>query len=62
MKTLARKNRDFMKISMERDPCFQDDLRKKCSHTFLDNVVDGIIAIDERGLISLFYPAAEILF
>jgi two-component system, LuxR family, sensor kinase FixL len=48
-----------MKISTKSDPLFQDDLYEKCSQTLLNNVVDGIVAIDERGLILLFNPAAE---
>lgn len=48
-----------MGISTENNLHFQESLHDKCSHALLHNVVDGVIAIDENGLILLFNPAAE---
>jgi len=51
-----------MKLSIESNFHFQDNLLEKCSHTFLDNVAEGIVAIDDKGSILFFNSVSERIF
>ena len=52
------KNQQHSTATLEREV----ELQTKRLSTVIDNIVDGIITIDERGLIKSFNPAAKLIF